>query len=182
MRNIPINVVIQARTGSNRLPGKILRPINGLPMLAYQINRLKTQAPELNLILATSNKTTDQPVLELGECMDIPVFAGDEDDVLGRFKDLAISYQWPDEALIVRLTGDCPLSCPDLINKLIRLYQSSNADYGRIDTDTYPRGVDAEIFTVKMLINAAETTQNPYDREHVTSFFYRDASPYHQVS
>ena len=167
-----IMCIIQARLGSERLPGKVLMPINGLPMLGYQIERLKTQMPELDIVVATSDNPRDDALYDYCQQNSVSVFRGNEHNVLKRFHDLISNSELSDDGLVIRLTGDCPLTCPDLIKALIDLYLNSGADYGRIDTDSFPRGVDAEVFTASMLNRAFKDASTSYEREHVTPFFY----------
>lgn len=170
--------IIQARMGSERLPGKVLMTMNGQPMLGYQLQRLKIQMPELEVVVATSEHSTDDPLYHY--CLDneVAVYRGDQHNVLKRFHDLVLNANLNDDDMVIRLTGDCPLICPDLINELIVHYLDSNADYGRIDTDSFPRGVDAEVFTVVMLKQAYQNTLSSYDQEHVTPYFYHPDSAY----
>ncbi len=158
--------------GSERLKGKVLRPINGIPMLSYQIERLRSQQPDLNITIATSVGSQDDVLEDFCNNNRINVFRGSEANVLQRFHDAASQFQLNDSDEIIRLTGDCPLICPDLIKQLIHQYRATGSDYGRVDTDSYPRGVDAEIFTMAMLRQANSQATTEYDREHVTPYFY----------
>ena len=164
--------IIQARMGSERLPGKVLMPINGAPMLGYQIARINTQMPDLDIVVATSDTPKDDALYDYCRRNEVSIFRGAEHNVLKRFHDVVVDAKLADDDLVIRLTGDCPLTCPDLIQALINFYQESGADYGRIDTDSFPRGVDAEVFTVAMLKQAYHHASSNYEQEHVTPFFY----------
>ena len=170
--------IIQARMGSTRLPGKVLKEVNGRPMLAYQIARLNHQFPDLDIMLATTSMAADDALESFCLNNNIQYYRGSENDVLGRFADIITQNAHTDTDRIIRITGDCPLICPDLIRALIDEYHRSGAHYGRIDTDTYPRGVDAEIFTVGMLITANNKATSDYEREHVTPYFYQTDTEY----
>ena len=114
-----IGVILQARMGSSRLPGKVLMKINGLSSIEFQINRIK-QAKRVNkIILATTDEAQDDPIEELCQLNDILVFRGSENDVLSRYYGCA---KHNNIETIVRLTADCPLIDPIIIDKVIDLF------------------------------------------------------------
>lgn len=178
---LPVYAIIQARLGSERLPQKVLKPINGMPMLGYQLERLQTQFPELQLIIATTNEPADQALRDYCVHNNVNFYAGSESDVLDRFYECIQALNLPTESRLIRLTADCPLICPGLIKALLKQYDIEQADYGRIDTDSFPRGVDAEVFTVEMLTEAHTNATSAHEREHVTPYFYRNDSSYRQT-
>ena len=167
-----ITCIVQARMGSKRLPGKVLKPINGIPMLQYQLTRLR-QLNNVRVVVATSDTQTDDALAEYCAMNSHEVYRGDENNVLKRFYDLSNKLNLIPEDRIIRLTGDCPLVCADLIAQLVDAQVNQSNQYGRIDTDYFPRGVDAELFTYEMLISAFKNASSEYECEHVTPYFYQ---------
>ncbi|PWC90499.1 spore coat protein [Azospirillum sp. TSH100] len=165
-----IVAISQARMTSTRLPGKVLMPAAGRPLLAHHLERL-SRTPRLDaVVLATTVNTTDDPVAACAQGLGITVFRGDEQDVLGRFAGAA-ALAGAD--LVVRVTADCPLIDPALVGRLIATFQQSQPlDYLSIDSTRYPRGLDAEIFPRRLLDEAAATATDPAEREHVTPYIY----------
>ena len=158
---------------STRLPGKVLADLAGAPMILRQIERLRRCEQLQRIVVATSDQPTDDPLAARLEVAGVPVFRGSLDDVLGRFIG-AIDAFGPVRT-VVRLTADCPLADPQLIDETLKLHLRSGADYTS-NTPTrrsYPKGLDVEIFEAAALKIAAGETVDPYDREHVTPFLYR---------
>jgi len=166
-------VIVQARMGSSRLPGKVLKKILGRPMLDLQVERLSRVRNANEIIVATSDAFGDNAIVELCNDLAVPCFRGSEDDVLSRYYDAARAAH---AGVVVRVTGDCPLIDPDLINKIIDEYTTNrkNIDYcSNTLQRTFPRGLDTEVFSMKALEEAhAEATEQP-DREHVTTYIWR---------
>lgn len=165
-----ILAILQARFSSTRLPGKVLKPILGRPMLALQIERI-LQAKKIDrLIVATSTHQSDDEIEKLCKDLKIYCFRGSLDDVLDRFYHAAL--QWQPEH-IVRLTGDCPVIDPDIVDELISFYLKGNYDYTANSIEpSFPDGLDAEIFSFSALKKAWEEANLPSQREHVTPFIY----------
>jgi len=163
--------ISQARMTSTRLPGKVLMPAAGRPLLAHHLDRL-SRTPGLDaVVLATTVNATDDPVAACAESLGIQVFRGDEQDVLGRFAGAA-ALAGAD--LVVRVTADCPLIDPALVGRLIAAFSDDpSLDYLSIDSTRYPRGLDAEIFPCRLLDEAAANATDPAEREHVTPYIYR---------
>ncbi len=163
--------ISQARMTSTRLPGKVLMPAAGRPLLAHHLDRL-SRTPGLDaVVLATTVNATDDPVVACAESLGIKVFRGDEQDVLGRFAGAA-ALAGAD--LVVRVTADCPLIDPALVGRLIAAFRDDpSLDYLSIDSTRYPRGLDAEIFPHRLLDEAAANATDPAEREHVTPYIYR---------
>lgn len=163
--------ISQARMTSTRLPGKVLMPAAGRPLLAHHLERL-SRTPGLDaVVLATTVNATDDPVAECAGSLGVTVFRGDEQDVLGRFAGAA-ALAGAD--LVVRVTADCPLIDPALVGRLIATFQEGQPlDYLSIDSTRYPRGLDAEIFPRRLLDEAAANATDPAEREHVTPYLYR---------
>ena len=156
---------------STRLPGKVLKPILGCPMLELQLERISRCKYIDQLVVATSEDQTDQPIVDLCENIGVAVFRGDLDNVLNRFYLAACKYN-PDH--IVRLTGDCPLADPELIDDLIAFYLREKCDYAsNCRPPTLPDGLDAEIFSFRALEIAWQNSKGPYELEHVVPYIIR---------
>ncbi len=161
---------IEARMKSSRLPGKVLLPVCGKPLLELMIERLR-QVPELDgIVIATTADPSCQPIEDLAKRLRVGCFRGSEDDVLDRVLRSARSAQ---ADLIVELTGDCPLMDPDLVSEVICEFRSRDVDYcANVLQRTHPRGMDVQAFPTKVLARVAELTNAPSDREHVSIYIY----------
>lgn len=171
--------VLQARMSSSRLPGKVMRPILGQPMIALQIERVRRSRRLAEVVVATSIDPSDDPLAAFLATIGVRVVRGPLDDVLGRF--IAVIDTLGLTGDLVRLTADCPLADPEVIDACIDLRKQGGFDYasnGRLRT--YPRGLDVEVFRIQALQQAARETNAPYDREHVTPWLYRPGSPFSQ--
>lgn len=163
-----ILAILQARMSSKRLPGKVIRTILGRPMLELQIERILRCEKIDQLIVATSINQDDDPIEALCQKIEIPCFRGDLANVLDRFYQAARQYH-PQH--VVRLTGDCPLADPILIDELIEFYLARGCDYASNCLEpTLPDGLDAEIFSFETLAKAWQEAQLPSHLEHVTQF------------
>jgi len=164
--------ILQARMSSTRLPGKVLMPLAGEPMIGRQIERLRRAKGISAILVATSTRADDDPLVGYVAGLGVEVFRGDLDDVLDRFRQ-ALSWQGDPEQFL-RLTADCPLADPEVIDLCIRRHRERDADYTHNSVDgTYPKGLDVEVCRTSALLAAWSETQDPYDREHVTPFIYR---------
>lgn len=163
-----ILAIIQARVLSTRLPGKVLKRILGKPMLKLQLERVLLATRIDKLIVATSVDPSDEKIKVLCEEMGIPCYRGDLDDVLDRFYQAAKTY---DAQHVVRLTGDCPLIDPRVVDQVVEYYLAGGYDYAsNTVTPTFPDGLDVEIFRFLALQKAWESALLPSEREHVTPF------------
>jgi spore coat polysaccharide biosynthesis protein SpsF len=175
---VNVVIIVQARMTSTRLPGKVLKTVLEKPLLMYQIERLKQVRLANEIVIATTTKHTDEPIVSLSRENSIPHFRGSEEDVLSRYYETAKAFQ---ADAIVRVTSDCPVIDAKVIDKVIQLYVEN---YPRFDyvsntlTRSYPRGLDAEIFSFKALSEAHHETNVYADREHVTPFIYRHSERY----
>lgn len=171
--------IVQARMGSERLPGKVMKEIDGQPMISYTLNALKKSKYIDEVILATSTLEINDPLEKYAESIGFEVFRGSEDNVLERYKQVADKYSGD---VIIRVTGDCPLINPIIVDNVITKYLMYDYDYVRLDVpDTFQRGFDTEIFSKEALdkvYNIACSEDNikkeelqPY-REHVTFYIY----------
>ncbi|QLE59138.1 cytidylyltransferase domain-containing protein [Nostoc sp. TCL26-01] len=172
-----IIAILQARVTSSRLPGKVLKPILGIPMLVHQIERIKQTKMIDRLLVATSLDITDDPIEQCCQQIGIECFRGKLDDVLDRFYQTASSI-FPEH--IVRLTGDCPLCDPELIDKIIIHHLTGNFDYtSNTVKATFPDGLDVEIFRFSCLEQAWKEANLPSQREHVTPFIHSQPHRFH---
>lgn len=166
-------IVVQARAGSTRLPGKVLADLDGMPMLEFQLRRLLpvTATVDATIVLATSDLPADDAVAAVGTALGIAVVRGSEADVLGRFAIALVRHR---AETVVRLTGDCPLTDPFIVAAALDLHQRSKADYtSNVLPRSYPKGLDVEVLSARALqVADREATDTP-DREHVTPFVYR---------
>lgn len=152
---------------STRLPGKVLEPLAGAPMILRQIERVRRARRIDRLVVATSVEPTDDPLAEVLRQAGIEVFRGPLDDVLARFTGALQAF--PADH-VVRLTADCPLADPELIDAAIARHQESGADYtaNRVDGAGHPKGQDVEVITAAALRRAAARAATPEEHEHVT--------------
>jgi len=171
--------ILQARMSSSRLPGKVMKPLAGRPMVERQIERLRRCETLTRLVVATSKDASDDVLASFLLSIGVEVYRGPLADVLGRYvgaiEALGVTGQ------VVRLTADCPLADPGVIDDCVRLQTKLGVDYcsnGR--NRTYPRGLDVESFDAEDLLTAGREATDPYDREHVTPFLYRSGAPFTQ--
>ena len=163
-----IGALVQARMASTRLPGKVLLPLAGKPMLAFEIARLQ-QSKKLNAVaIATSTNPENKAILDLAKQLGISAYAGSEEDVLDRFYQAAKQFKFD---CIVRITGDCPLADPAVIDQVIDKFLTEKADYANnVDPPTFPDGLDVEVFTFAALEKAWKGATAQHHREHVTAY------------
>jgi spore coat polysaccharide biosynthesis protein SpsF len=167
-----IVAILQARMSSTRLPGKAMRPLLGEPMVGRQIERLLRCREIDRLVVATSDDASDDPLAAYCETTGAAMFRGALADVLDRFYRAAVAQGPADH--VVRLTADCPLADPAVIDDCIRLHVQSGADYTSNTQDrSYPDGLDVEVMTFAALEAMHAEAADPYEREHVTPFLYR---------
>jgi spore coat polysaccharide biosynthesis protein SpsF (cytidylyltransferase family) len=159
--------ILQARLSSSRLPGKVLMPFHGQPMIAFMIARLRLSKCIDELVVATSDEASDAPLVAAMEAINIKVVRGPLDDVLARFL-LAATITKAD--IIVRLTADCPLIDVAVVDSVISAV-IDGADYAsNVDPASFPDGLDCEAFTYDQLQRADREARIPSQREHVTPF------------
>jgi spore coat polysaccharide biosynthesis protein SpsF len=169
-----ILAILQARSSSSRLPMKVLKPILNKPMLLHQIERLRHSSLIDKLVVATSVDDSDNIIEKM--CLDnnVEIFRGDLDNVLDRFYQCAKLYN---PKYIVRLTGDCPLTDWQLIDKMIKYCLDGNFDY--VETSVkFPDGLDAEIITMKALSDSKDKATLPSEKEHVTQYIVNRPEQY----
>ncbi len=168
-----ILAILQARMSSSRLPGKVMADVAGAPMIARQVERLRRARRIDRLVAATSDQSSDDPLADYCATLDLPVFRGSLDDVLGRFQGAAAAFGPPET--IVRLTADCPLADWAVIDQVIETHLAGGFDYTNnvAPERTFPHGLDVEVMTADALDTAGREAEDPYEREHVTPFIYR---------
>ncbi|WBX74534.1 glycosyltransferase family protein [Tenacibaculum pacificus] len=169
-----IVIVTQARTGSTRLPNKVLKTINGKTLLEIHIERIRQSKLATQIIVATTNKEQDNLIEEEAKRMNVSYSRGSENDVLDRFyqavKNLKPNY-------IVRLTSDCPLIDPELIDAVIKKAIDKKIDYcSNGINETFPDGQDIEVFTFDALEFAWNNAKLTSEREHVTPYIRNNSS------
>jgi len=175
MKNVAI---IQARLGSSRLPAKVLRDIQGHAMLYHVVKRVQQCNYVDQVVVATSDEQVDKPLVEFCQDEGFDVFQGSHLDVLSRYKDAAIAHEADN---IIRITADCPLIDPGVVDQvIIKLMSDPFLDYACnfFPERRFPRGLDAEAFTLQTLLMAHKMAVDPPEREHVTLQIYRNPSLY----
>ncbi|MBT8534590.1 aminotransferase class III-fold pyridoxal phosphate-dependent enzyme [Polynucleobacter paneuropaeus] len=171
--------LVQARMGSTRLPNKVMKLIDGIPMIELLLTRLAESEELDQIIVASSESLKNLPLVAHVEKMGYVCEQGSETDVLDRFVCAARKHE---ADIVVRITGDCPLIDPVLVDEVIRQFKSSKVDYfSNIDPPTYPDGLDIEVFTLQALETSFMETKDAYDHEHVTPFM-RDSGKFKTAS
>ena len=163
--------VIQARMGSTRLPGKVLREIAGCPMIDWVVGWARQISTVDKVVVATSVLEREVPLVEHLNEEGIPVLRGPEDDVLARY----VKAMETNEAdAVVRLTGDCPLLMPEVSERVIQAFLEEDCDYASNTIErTYPRGLDTEVLSPEALRRSDNEATEAADREHVTRYIRR---------
>ncbi|MBH0164042.1 glycosyltransferase family protein [Fictibacillus sp. 7GRE50] len=160
--------------GSTRLPGKILKKVLGISLLECQIERLSHTQLVDEIVIATTLKEEDKSIVDLCNCLSIPYYQGPEEDVLKRYYETAKLFK---ANTIIRLTSDCPIIDPSIVDNVINYYLNNNYDYvSNTLKRTYPRGMDTEVFSFDALKKAYIDSKEIHFREHVTPFIYQNPS------
>lgn len=170
-------VIMQARMNSSRLKGKVLKELKGKTVLAHDIERIRQAKKIDGIIIATTENPEDEPIVSAAKACGVPVFRGSEEDVLSRYYYAAVNFQVEH---IIRITSDCPLVDPHIIDEVIACYQEEKPDIitnvpNEWEKMTYPRGLDLEIFPFEWLERAFREAGSLYDREHVSPYIYDHA-------
>jgi spore coat polysaccharide biosynthesis protein SpsF (cytidylyltransferase family) len=165
-----IAAIVQARLGSKRLPRKTLAAIEGQPLIWYVLERLRRAATLEAIMVATSDLPIDDELKSWLDGHGVDCFRGSEQDVLDRCHGAAKAAG---ADTVVRITGDCPLIMPDVVDRVVREFQKGGADYvGNTHPPTFPDGLDTEVFSFAALERAWKEAAKPSDREHVTPYLY----------
>jgi spore coat polysaccharide biosynthesis protein SpsF len=171
---VRVVAIIQARMGSTRLPGKVMMEILGKPMIGHVVDRALRISGVDQVVVATTDDDRDQPLVRyLSETTGVHVFRGPDADVLARY---AAAAKEAEADIVVRLTADCPLLCPAVSSRVVAAILEEPARYDYVSNTlkrTYPRGLDTEAMSARSLELASREAVAAADREHVTSFLWR---------
>ena len=167
-----IIAIVQARMGSTRLPGKVMRNIGDMPMIGILLNRLSMSKQITQIVVATSVSAENKSLVDYVRDMGFECFLGSEGDVLARYYNAAKFFN---AEIVIRVTADCPLIDSQLVDNMVVKFKGLNLDYlSNTIRPTYPDGLDVEIFTFRALCLAQDLAISNYDREHVTPFIKRE--------
>ena len=168
---VKIGVITQARTGSNRLPGKILLKAAGKTLLAHHLQRLKSSS--WTTIVATTTEPEDRKIVQICQSENVDYYRGSHLDVLDRYYKCAVSF---DLDVVIRCTSDCPFVDSQMIEDALAIYLSTQSYQqvylSNVISRNYPKGADFEIFSIQALTEAYESAVVDMDREHVTPYRY----------
>jgi spore coat polysaccharide biosynthesis protein SpsF len=167
--------ILQARASSSRLPGKVLKPILGRSMLLHQIDRVRRARSLDELMVATSDEPSDDPIEAVCASAGVRCFRGSLNDVLDRFYQAALPLR---PELVVRLLGDCPLADPDLIDRVVAFQGTGQFDLAGAQMTTFPDGLDLDVIPFAILEDVWRHAVRPSDREHVSLFITRQPERY----
>lgn len=165
-------VIVQARMRSTRLPGKVLMNVGGEPMLGLILRRLSRSERADQIVVATSEEPADDPIASYVDSARLPTWRGSEHDVLDRLRNAAVAHG---AEIVVRITADCPLVDPALVDRLVaKLDEDATADFASTSiTRSWPRGVDVEVSTTATLDRAWREASEDFERVHVFPYVYR---------
>lgn len=172
--------IVQARVSSSRLPGKVMKPIMGIPMIVFMLHRVARARNLDRLVLATSVEESDDVLNQIALQYGFDCYRGDLSDVLARFAGAAKLYE---ADIVVRLTGDCPLIDFDIIDSCVATLVQEDLDYvSNVDPPTFPNGLDVEVMTIDALAQANSNAKTSSDREHVTPYIRRNKTQFRQAN
>lgn len=169
-----IVAIVQARMTSTRLPGKVLLEVEGKPLLTYLVERLRRANTINEICIATTVNETDDVLAEFCQEQGIRCYRGSEHDVLSRYYHAAVEAK---ADVVVRITSDCPLIDPAVVDKAVKYYLDNGGMYDYVSNSlerTYPRGMDTEVFSFRALEEAYNHADKAYEREHVTPYLYQN--------
>lgn len=165
-------VIVQARMDSTRLPGKVLKRVLGKPLLGYMVERLRQLKNADDIVIATTTKMSDQAIVDYCHLLGVSVYRGSDTDVLSRYYEAASERN---AEAIVRLTADCPVHDPTVIDNMIEYFELAQPDLDYLSNTvsrTFPRGFDCEVFAMELLEKAYKEATLYFEREHVTPYMY----------
>jgi len=175
-----IAAIIQARMTSTRLPGKVLMEIVGKPMLWHIINRLKFSKKLDDIILAIPDSKENDILEKFAKENNLKYFRGSEEDILSRYYEASKKFNTD---VIVRITSDCPLIDPEIVDKVVEKHLRSKADYtANILKRTYPKGLDVEVLSFKALEKSYQETKEQPHREHVTLYIREHPEKFKRIN
>jgi len=167
---------IEARTGSSRLPGKVMMDIHGRPAIGRLVDRLRTCSTVDDIVLATTVSPQDDVLEDWGKSEGLAVFRGSEEDVLER---VVNAQRFMGAEVVVEVTGDCPLLDPEIIDLGVESFFANDCDVvTNARVPSYPQGADVQVFRLESLINVASRIFDPAVREHVSLYFYENPALY----
>ena len=173
-----ITAIVQARTGSTRLPGKVMLRLFDQTVLGHVISRLQRCRLLTDIVVATTRLAEDDCVVQEAGLYDVPTYRGSEDDVLDRFHEAALvaGCDW-----IVRITSDCPLVDATIVDAMLAQLCKEADDIDYLSNTlhrTFPRGLDVEVFSLRVLQDASAKARLPSEREHVTPYIHGNPGQY----
>lgn len=171
-------IIVQARMTSTRLPGKVLKTVSDKTLLEYQIERLRRVRRADEIVIATTINDTDDPIAKLCHSLGVPCYRGSEHDVLARYYEAAKLHH---ADVVVRVTSDCPVIDPMVVDETIRFYIDHGLVYDYVSnalTQSYPYGMATEVFSFRVLEEAHREARTEPEREHVTPFIYTRPARY----
>jgi spore coat polysaccharide biosynthesis protein SpsF len=172
--------IIQARMGSTRLPGKVLMDISGRSMLAQVVARARKAQLASEVVVATTTAPIDDAIVDECAWLGVSAFRGSEEDVLDRYYRVALEQE---ADAVVRITSDCPLIDPAVVDDVVRAFLDAKPDYASDTLErTYPRGLDTEVFSLEALCRAWKEANEAYQRAHVTPYFYEQPNLFRLLS
>jgi spore coat polysaccharide biosynthesis protein SpsF len=172
MKTKKIIAIIQARVGSTRLPGKVLKKISKKPVIWHVLNRVRLSKKIDDVIVAIPSTAENDILEDFIKKLKFSYFRGSEEDVLSRYYNTASRFNGE---IIVRITSDCPLIDPEVVDMVIQEHINSNADYtSNTIKRTFPRGLDTEVFNYNTIEAAYNKARKDYEREHVTPYIYEN--------
>lgn len=163
---------------SSRLPGKVMKDVLGKPLLEYQLERLKKSSLANEIVIATTTNAEDDVIVAFCEKQQVEFYRGSELDVLERYYFAAKKHV---ADIVVRVTSDCPLIDPQVIDQVIQFYLDHCDEFDYVSNSlvrSFPRGMDTEVFSMKLLEEAFLQAKVPYEREHVTPYLYLNPAKY----
>ena len=166
-----IGCIIQARMGSTRLPGKVMKKLDGKhTVLYYVLQQIENSRLVDKVVIATTTLKEDDAIVNFAKEMDVDYFRGDSQDVLDRYYQCARQYSFP---VVVRITSDAPLVDPEITDQVIKEFVDSEYDYVcNTQPRTFPQGTETEVFSFSALEKIWSKAKLPSEREHVTPYFY----------
>jgi spore coat polysaccharide biosynthesis protein SpsF len=171
-----IVAIVQARLGSSRLPGKVLADIQGHPMLWHVVERARAARTLNEVVVATTTEPADDAIVSFCREHAVACFRGGEKDVLDRYYQAALQQE---AQVVVRITSDCPMIDPEIVDKTVRGFLDAQPDYASNTlVRTYPRGLDTEVMTFEALQRAWSEAVHSYQRAHVTAYIYENPTKF----
>lgn len=173
--------IVQCRMGSKRLPGKVMADISGRPMLWYITDRLRHAKLIDEVVVATSTRKENFPIVRFCEANGMVCYAGKEEDLVDRFYQTAIKYG---AGAVVRITADCPLVDPEICDKVIECFFENKGKYEYVSNcrpfSTYPHGLDVEVISFNLLERLWHEVKDPFRREWFTTVIFENPKIYEQ--